>query len=98
MGEDGLIMKMDELLWVGGVDKMLVCCRMGGKKVVVGGEVICGMMKGRDELVGEVGEMGVGVYGRGGESGDVGELVGRIIVESRVSWGMKGGDVMENGK
>ena len=34
---------------------------MGGNKVVVGGEVIWGMMKGRDEVLGEVGEMGVGV-------------------------------------
>ena len=49
-----------------------------------------------EELLAELREMGVGIYGTGGETADVGDLVRTIIVDSTVTCRMKRSDVIDN--
>jgi phosphoribosylformylglycinamidine cyclo-ligase len=96
IAQDALIMNIDDLLCVGAVDNILVSSTIGRNKLLVPGEVIAAVINGTEELLHELREMGIGVYGTGGETADVGDLVRTIIVDSTVTCRMKRCDVIDN--
>ena len=96
IAQDALIMNIDDLLCVGAVDNILVSSTIGRNKLLIPGEVISAIINGTDELLQELREMGVGVYGTGGETADVGDLVRTIIVDSTVTCRMKRSEVIDN--
>lgn len=96
IAQDALIMNIDDLLCVGAVDNILVSSTIGRNKLLIPGEVISAIINGTDELMAELREMGIGVYGTGGETADVGDLVRTIIVDSTVTCRMKRSDVIDN--
>ena len=89
-------MNTDDLLCVGAVDNILVSSTIGRNKMLIPGEVISAIINGTDELMQEMREMGIGIYGTGGETADVGDLVRTIIVDSTVTCRMKRADVIDN--
>ena len=89
-------MNTDDLLCVGAVDNILVSSTIGRNKMLIPGEVISAIINGTDELMQELREMGIGIYGTGGETADVGDLVRTIIVDSTVTCRMKRSDVIDN--
>ncbi|MDR0835198.1 MAG: phosphoribosylformylglycinamidine cyclo-ligase [Tannerella sp.] len=96
IAQDALIMNIDDLLCVGAIDNILVSSTIGRNKLLIPGEVISAIINGTDELLHELQEMGIGVYGTGGETADVGDLVRTIIVDSTVTCRMKRNDVIDN--
>ncbi len=96
IAQDALIMNIDDLLCVGAVDNILVSSTIGRNKLLIPGEVISAIINGTDELMAELRDMGIGVYGTGGETADVGDLVRTIIVDSTVTCRMKRSDVIDN--
>ena len=86
IAQDALIMKTDDLLCVGAVDNILVSSTIGRNKMLIPGEVISAIINGTDELMQEMREMGIGIYGTGGETADVGDLV-RILLAGRTNIG-----------
>lgn len=96
IAQDALIMNTDDLLCVGAVDNILVSSTIGRNKMLIPGEVISAIINGTDELMQEMREMGIGIYGTGGETADVGDLVRTIIVDSTVTCRMKRADVVNN--
>lgn len=96
IAQDSLIMNIDDLLCVGATDNILVSCTIGRNKMLVPGEVISATINGTDELLHELREMGIGVYGTGGETADLGDLVRTIVVDSTVTCRMKRADVIDN--
>ncbi|MBO7466707.1 MAG: phosphoribosylformylglycinamidine cyclo-ligase [Bacteroidaceae bacterium] len=96
IAQDALIMNIDDLLCVGATDNILVSSTIGRNKLLIPGEVISAIIKGTDELLEELREMGVGVYATGGETADVGDLVRTIIVDSTVSCRMERKDIVDN--
>lgn len=96
IAQDALIMNIDDLLCVGAVDNILVSSTIGRNKMLIPGEVISAIINGTNELLAELREMGIGVYGTGGETADVGDLVRTIIVDSTVTCRMKRCDVIDN--
>ncbi len=96
IAQDALIMNTDDLLCVGAVDNILVSSTIGRNKMLIPGEVISAIINGTDELMAEMRQMGVGIYGTGGETADVGDLVRTIIVDSTVTCRMKRSDVIDN--
>ena len=98
IAQDALIMNTDDLLCVGAVDNILVSSTIGRNKMLIPGEVISAIINGTDELMQEMREMGVGIYGTGGETADVGDLVRTIIVDSTVNCRMKRSDVIDNAR
>ncbi|MBP5197319.1 MAG: phosphoribosylformylglycinamidine cyclo-ligase [Bacteroidaceae bacterium] len=96
IAQDALIMNTDDLLCVGAVDGILVSSTIGRNKMLIPGEVISEIINGTDELLGELRDMGIGIYGTGGETADVGDLVRTIIVDSTVTCRMKRSDVIDN--
>ena len=96
IAQDALVMNTDDLLCVGAVDNILVSSTIGRNKMLIPGEVISAIINGTDQLMQELREMGIGIYGTGGETADVGDLVRTIIVDSTVTCRMKRSDVSNN--
>ena len=96
IAQDSLIMNIDDLICVGAVDNILVSSTIGRNKMLIPGEVISAIINGNDELMAELRQMGVGVYGTGGETADIGDLARTIIVDSTVTCRMKRSDVINN--
>lgn len=97
IAQDALIMNIDDLLCVGAVDNILVSSTIGRNKLRIPGEVVSAIIQGTDELLAELRAMGVGVYGTGGETADVGDLVRTVIVDSTVTCRMRRDQVIDNG-
>jgi len=96
IAQDALIMNTDDLLCVGAVDNILVSSTIGRNKMLIPVEVISAIINGSEELMSEMRQMGIGIYGTGGETADVGDLVRTIIVDSTVTCRMKRSDVIDN--
>ena len=96
IAQDALIMNTDDLLCVGAVDNILVSSTIGRNKMLIPGKVISAIINGTDELMAELRDMGIGIYGTGGETADVGDLVRTIIVDSTVTCRMRRADVINN--
>ncbi len=96
IAQDALVMNTDDLLCVGAVDNILVSSTIGRNKMLIPGEVISAIINGTDTLMQELREMGIGIYGTGGETADVGDLVRTIIVDSTVTCRMRRSDVIDN--
>lgn len=96
IAQDALIMNTDDLLCVGAVDNILVSSTIGRNKMLIPGEVISAIINGTDELMAQMRERGIGIYGTGGETADVGDLVRTIIVDSTVTCRMKRSEVVNN--
>ena len=96
IAQDALIMNIDDLLCVGAIDHILVSSTIGRNKGLIPGEVIAAIIKGTDELLSELRDLGIGVYATGGETADVGDLVRTVIVDSTVTCRMKRSDVIDN--
>ena len=96
IAQDALIMNTDDLLCVGAVDNILVSSTIGRNKMLIPGEVISAIINGSEELMSDMRQMGIGIYGTGGETADVGDLVRTIIVDSTVTCRMKRSDVIDN--
>ncbi|MDR2147494.1 MAG: phosphoribosylformylglycinamidine cyclo-ligase [Tannerella sp.] len=96
IAQDALIMNIDDLLCVGAIDNILVSSTIGRNKLLIPGEVISAVINGTEELLHELREMGIGVYGTGGETADVGDLVRTMIVDSTVTCRMKRSEVIDN--
>ena len=96
IAQDALIMNTDDLLCVGAVDNILVSSTIGRNKMLIPGEVISAIINDTDELMKELRDMGIGIWGTGGETADVGDLVRTIIVDSTVTCRMKRADVINN--
>ncbi len=96
IAQDALIMNIDDLLCVGATDNILVSSTIGRNKRLSPGEVIAAIINGTEDLLQRLRQLGVTVYGTGGETADVGDLVRTIIVDSTVTCRMRRDQVINN--
>ena len=96
IAQDALVMNTDDLLCVGATDGILVSSTIGRNKMLIPGEVISEIINATDRLMAQLRQMGIGIYGTGGETADVGDLVRTIIVDSTVTCRMRRADVIDN--
>jgi phosphoribosylformylglycinamidine cyclo-ligase len=98
IAQDAIVMNLDDLLCVGAYDKILLSSTIGRNKHLIPGEVVSAIINGTEEVLGELRNMGVGIYSTGGETADIGDLVRTIIVDSTVVVRMKREDIISNHK
>ena len=96
IAQDSLIMNVDDLLCVGATDRMLVSSTIGRNKSLIPGEVIAAIINGTEELMETMRGYGIEIYGTGGETADLGDLVRTIIVDSTLTTRMRRADVIDN--
>ncbi len=96
IAQDSLIMNVDDLLCVGATDRMLVSSTIGRNKSLIPGEVIAAIINGTEELMETMRGYGIEIYGTGGETAELGDLVRTIIVDSTLTTRMRRADVIDN--
>ena len=95
IAQDSLIMNVDDLICVGATDNILVSSTIGRNANLIPGSVISELINANDTLMATLRSHGIEIYGTGGETADVGDLVRTIIVDSTVTCRMKRSDVIE---
>lgn len=96
IARDAIIMNLDDLICVGATDNILLSSTIGRNKNLIPGDVITSVIKGTEEILEELRNLGIGIWSTGGETADVGDLVRTIIVDSTVIARMKRKDVVSN--
>ena len=95
IAQDSLIMNVDDLICVGATDNILVSSTIGRNANLIPGSVISELINSTDSLMATLRSHGIEIYGTGGETADVGDLVRSIIVDSTVTCRMRRSDVIE---
>ncbi len=93
---DAIVMNLDDLLCVGITDNILLSSTIGRNKNLIPGEVISAIIKGTEEFLEEMRNLGIGIYSTGGETADVGDVVRTIIVDSTVTARAKRSEIISN--
>ncbi|MCB0374717.1 MAG: phosphoribosylformylglycinamidine cyclo-ligase, partial [Sinomicrobium sp.] len=96
IAQDALVMNLDDLLCVGVTDGILFSSSIGRNKNLIPGEVIAAIINGTRELMEDLRNYGITIYGTGGETADVGDLVRTIIVDATVTARIKRSHVINN--
>jgi phosphoribosylformylglycinamidine cyclo-ligase len=98
IARDAIVMNLDDLLCVGALDNILLSSTIGRNKRLIPGEVISEIIRGTEDFLTEMRNLGIGIWSTGGETADVGDLVKTIIVDSTVNCRMKRSEVIDNGQ
>jgi phosphoribosylformylglycinamidine cyclo-ligase len=95
IAQDAIVMNIDDLLCVGATDNILLSSTIGRNKHKIPGDVIMYILKGFDELIAKLADLGMHIYLTGGETADIGDLVRTIVVDSTVTCRVKRNDIVE---
>ena len=96
IAQDALIMNIDDLLCVGVTNDILLSSTIGRNKNKIPAQVLAAIINGTEELLANLGQLGVKIHSTGGETADVGDLVKTIIVDSTVTARIKRSEVIDN--
>ncbi|MBC8321577.1 MAG: phosphoribosylformylglycinamidine cyclo-ligase [Bacteroidetes bacterium] len=96
IAQDAVVMNLDDLLCVGVTDDIIISSTIGRNKNLIPGSVIAAIINGTEEFLGNMRNMGIGIYLTGGETADVGDIVRTIIVDSTVTVRVRRDQIIEN--
>jgi len=96
IAQDAIVMNLDDLLCVGITENIVLSSTIGRNKLKVPGEVISAIIRGTEEVLASLRDLGISVWSSGGETADVGDLVRTIIVDSTVTARTRRSDIIEN--
>ena len=96
ISQDSLIMNIDDLICVGAINNIVVSSTIGRNKKLIPAEVIKTIIEGNENVISKLNSFGINIKSSGGETGDVGDLVKTIIVDSTVVCHLKKEEVIDN--
>jgi phosphoribosylformylglycinamidine cyclo-ligase len=96
IAQDAIVMNLDDLLCVGAYDNILLSSTIGRNRNLIPAEVLSAVINGTEEFLGELRDLGIGIWSTGGETADLGDLVRTIVVDSTVVARMRRADVISN--
>lgn len=96
IAQDAIVMNLDDLLCVGITENIVLSSTIGRNKLNIPGEVISAIIKGTEEVLASLRDLGISIWSSGGETADVGDLVRTIIVDSTVVARARRADIIEN--
>jgi phosphoribosylformylglycinamidine cyclo-ligase len=82
IAQDSLVMNLDDLACVGAAGPFALSNTIGRNAKLVPGEVIEAVISGYEALARKLMGHGIEIYGCGGETADIGDLVRTIVVDS----------------
>ncbi len=94
--QDSLVMNIDDLLCIGAVDGILISSTVNRNARAIPGEALAELISGTEAFLETMRQYGVGVYGGGGETADVGDLTGTVTVDSCAVVVMNRKDIIDN--
>lgn len=94
ISQDSIVMNLDDLLCVGVNGRILISNTVNRNALNCPGEVVGALIEGSERFLAQLREYGVSIYSGGGETADVGDLTGTIVVDSVAVSVMKKKDVI----
>ncbi len=94
ISQDSIVMNLDDLLCVGVNGRLLISNTVNRNALNCSGEVVAALIAGSENFLAQLREFGVSIYSGGGETADVGDLTGTLVVDSCVVSVMKKKDVI----
>ncbi|NLK39685.1 MAG: phosphoribosylformylglycinamidine cyclo-ligase [Clostridiales bacterium] len=95
LAQDSAVMNLDDLLCIGAAGGFVMSNTIGRNAHRVGGEAIAAVIEGYQTFVDKMRNYGVDIEMSGGETADVGDLVGTLIVDSTFFVRMKRSSVID---
>lgn len=95
IAQDSIVMNIDDLLCVGATDGILISSTINRNKKNFPDEALSGLIEGTEHFLAKMRKWGIGIYSGGGETADVGDLTGSVLVDSCATVVMKRGDVID---
>jgi len=96
IAQDSIVMNLDDLLCVGVNGRILISNTINRNALNCPGEVIKELIEGTESFLSTMREQGVNIYSGGGETADVGDLTGTLVVDSCAVAVMDKSDVIAN--
>lgn len=82
IAQDSIVMNLDDLLCVGVDGRILISNTINRNALNCPGEVIAELIDGTEAFLQSMRDQGVNLYSGGGETADVGDLTGTLVVDS----------------
>ena len=96
IAQDSIVMNLDDLMCVGMNGRVLFSNTINRNALNCPGEVVDALINGSEEFMATMRDHGVEIYSGGGETADVGDLTGTVVVDSCAVATMKKSDVISN--
>ena len=96
IAQDSIVMNLDDLLCIGVNGRILISNTINRNALNCPGEVISALIEGSENFLASLRDQGVAIYSGGGETADVGDLTGTVVVDSCAVAVMKKSDVVRN--
>jgi phosphoribosylformylglycinamidine cyclo-ligase len=97
IGQDALVMNLDDMACVGAIDKFLFTSIINRNKNRIPGEIIKEIIDGTQEYIDKLNDYGIDITYTGGETADVGDVVRTISVDASMVARMKKSDIIQTG-
>ncbi|MEY3659873.1 MAG: hypothetical protein RLZZ169_698 [Pseudomonadota bacterium] len=82
IAQDSIVMNLDDLLCVGVNGRILIANTVNRNALNCPGEVVAALIEGSERFLATLRGLGVRIYSGGGETADVGDLTGTLVVDS----------------
>ncbi|MEX0941426.1 MAG: GntR family transcriptional regulator [Pseudomonadales bacterium] len=96
IAQDSIVMNLDDLLCVGVNGRILLSNTVNRNALNCPGEVVSALIEGSEKFLADLRDHGVNIYSGGGETADVGDLTGTLVVDSCAVAIMRKSDVIKN--
>lgn len=96
IAQDSIVMNLDDLICAGVNNRILLSNTINRNALNCPGEVVSALIEGSDAFLATLRDNGVAIYPGGGETADVGDLTGSVVVDSCAVAIMKKADVIRN--
>lgn len=97
IGQDALVMNLDDMACVGAIDRFLFTSIINRNKHRIPGEIIKEIIEGTQEYIDKLNSHGVHIIYTGGETADVGDVVRTVSVDASMVARMKKSDIIQTG-
>jgi phosphoribosylformylglycinamidine cyclo-ligase len=96
IAQDSIVMNLDDLICVGVNGRILISNTVNRNALNCPGEVISELIDGTEAFLESMRKYGINIYSGGGETADVGDLTGTLVVDSCAVAVMNKADVITN--
>lgn len=82
ISQDSIVMNIDDLLCIGAAERILISNTVNRNARNFGGAALAELINGAEDFIARLRSLGVKIYSGGGETADVGDLTGAVVVDS----------------
>ena len=98
ISQDSIVMNIDDLICIGAVERILLSNTVNRNAKNFTGAALAELIGGSEDFLAKLRKLGVKIYSGGGETADVGDLTGAVVVDSCAVAVMKRDSVISGDK